>query len=44
VSEEELKSLRAFVAKSQEKIAAARSRVAENGHKKAQETQKKTEQ
>ena len=44
VSEEELKQLRAFVAKSQEKIAAARARVADNGHKKAQGSQNKAEE
>jgi 23S rRNA pseudouridine2605 synthase len=44
VSEDELKSLRAFVARSQEKIAAARLKAAENSHKKAQDAQKKTEE
>ncbi|MBN9117998.1 MAG: rRNA pseudouridine synthase [Planctomycetes bacterium] len=43
VNEDELKALRAFVAKAQEKIAAARAKAAENGPKKAQETQRKTE-
>ena len=37
VSEDELKSLQAFVAKSREKLAAARLRAAENSHKKAQQ-------
>ncbi|MCI0701969.1 MAG: rRNA pseudouridine synthase, partial [Planctomycetia bacterium] len=44
VSEDELKQLKAFVARSQEKIAAARARAAENGHKKAQDAQKNTEE
>ena len=44
ISDDELKSLREFVARAQEKIAAARSRATEIGHKKAQETQKKTEE
>ena len=43
INEDELKDLKAFVAKSQERIAAARLRATENTHKNAQVTQKKAD-